>query len=245
MEGAAYMIGTDYTAAQAERYTGSPSGKMKKTDCVFMEKIAEQAAAGRDMTPEEYKQYFQKQADALYTHPSQAKTIWMIDITDAAYGRMRQDAAYERRMLDWIAKEKAADYGNDAPGMAYMHIDDAPEKCRCYIQRADGRRRNERRAQPKEKSWWEKRTERMKEHLEAQIERAQENAKVQSALLQRSSLEQHYMSCQKQQTYFKERDKKRGGMETEGLTLIDAKALAAAAYEDTIRRFSAGATKTR
>ena len=48
MEGAAYMIGTDYTAAQAERYTGSPSGKMKKTDCVFMEKIAEQAAAGRD-----------------------------------------------------------------------------------------------------------------------------------------------------------------------------------------------------
>ena len=106
----------------------------EKTDS-FAGKIAEKSSVSpEDMTLEEYKAYFNDKMNALYTHPSQSNMNWVIDITDSAYKRMQTDPDYEQKILDALAVNKAVNFGNYIPQIAYTHIDDTWEKCYGYTQ---------------------------------------------------------------------------------------------------------------
>ncbi|MBP3475429.1 MAG: hypothetical protein J6K48_03810 [Lachnospiraceae bacterium] len=101
----------------------------------FASKIAEKSSVSpEDMTLEEYKKYFNEKMNSLYTHPSQRNMNDVIDITDAAYKRMQADPEYEKKILDALAQNKAVNFGNNIPQIAYMHIDDTWEKCYGYTQ---------------------------------------------------------------------------------------------------------------
>ena len=99
----------------------------------FAGKVTEKnPVSPEDMTFEEYKAYFNEKMDALYTHPSQRNMNWVIDITDAAYKRMQTDPEYEQKILDVFAKNKAVNFGNYIPQIAYTHIDSTWEGCYGY-----------------------------------------------------------------------------------------------------------------
>ena len=101
----------------------------------FAGKVAEKSSVSpEDMTLEEYKEYFNEKMNSLYTHPSQRNMNWVIDITDAAYERMKTDPEYEQKVLNAIATNKAVNFGSYIPSFAYTHIDDTWEKSYGYTQ---------------------------------------------------------------------------------------------------------------
>ena len=99
----------------------------------FAGKVTEKnPVSPEDMTLEEYKAYFNEKMNSLYTHPSQRNRNDIIDITDAAYKRMQTDPEYEQKILDVFAKNKAVNFGNYIPQIAYTHIDSTWEGCYGY-----------------------------------------------------------------------------------------------------------------
>ncbi len=106
----------------------------EKTDG-FAGKVTDKSPVSpEDMTLEEYKEYFNEKMNSLYVHPSQRNMNWVIDITDAAYERMKTDSAYEQKVLNAFATNKAVNFGSYIPSFAYTHIDDTWEKSYGYTQ---------------------------------------------------------------------------------------------------------------
>lgn len=144
----------------------------------FAEKIAEKAAVSpKDMTLEEYKAYFQKKMDSLYVHPSQRNRNEVIDITDAAYERMKNDPEYEDKVLNSFAVNWAVNFGNYIPTFSYAHIDDSWEKSYGYTQ---GMQENYNNKSSEKTSkglgeWWKERHERYEELIEEQVKKAIES----------------------------------------------------------------------
>ncbi|HBA47134.1 MAG TPA: hypothetical protein DCZ91_04920 [Lachnospiraceae bacterium] len=128
------IINTGYiTGADYERKTAASADVYEKNDSSFANMMSEKYLfSPRDMTPAEYKLYFHDRVNALYTHPSQKRLNWFIDITDAAYRRMQNDPAYEQRVLNFLAKAKSTDFGRHVPRFALIHIDDTWEKSYGY-----------------------------------------------------------------------------------------------------------------
>lgn len=127
------MIGADFKASAGNQYKGQSVNAQEKTGVSFADSMAEKfLACTRDMTLGEYKAYFNDMVNKLYTHPSQRNVFWYVDITDAAYERMRMDPVYERQVLNYLAQNKAANCGGHAPRFVFVHIDDTWEKCYGY-----------------------------------------------------------------------------------------------------------------
>ncbi|MCM1160208.1 MAG: hypothetical protein NC412_03200 [Roseburia sp.] len=123
-------IETNYGAQFHEH---CPACDKKKTGTAFADKLAEKAAySPKYMSLGEYKQYFQEKVNQLFVHPSQKNLNWIIEITDAAYERMRNEPEYEKKVLEALAKSKAIDFGGCVPQIAYIHIDDTWEGCHIY-----------------------------------------------------------------------------------------------------------------
>lgn len=128
MISAGYTAGISYDTAPGDSVSGS-----EKTDSNFADMMADKYyLSPKDMTLSEYKLYFYDKMNALYTHPSQKRVSWFIDITDAAYRRMQNDPAYEQRVLNFLARAKATSYGCRPPRFILIHIDDTWEKCYGY-----------------------------------------------------------------------------------------------------------------
>ncbi len=123
-----YAAGTGYGNMQS----ASVGGK-EKTDSSFSDAMAKKfCLAPKDMSLTEYKLYIHDRIKGLYTHPSQKHVDWFIDISDAAYRRMQNDPLYEQRVLEYIAQNKATNFGGGPPKLAFIHIDEDWDKCRTY-----------------------------------------------------------------------------------------------------------------
>lgn len=151
----------------------------------FMEKVVEKSIASpKDMTLEEYKEYFNEKVNDLYTHPSQKNLNWIIDITDAAYRRMQADPEYEKKVLDLLAKNKATNFGGFVPRFAYTHIDDTLEKCYGYTQGiSDSCRRAKRLAAKRREELQRQRKKRRKELLEKYLKKRAKERELRRKLL--------------------------------------------------------------
>ena len=111
-----YAAGTGYGNMQS----ASVGGK-EKTDSSFSDAMAEKfCLAPKDMSLTEYKLYIHDRIKGLYTHPSQKHVDWFIDISDAAYRRMQNDPLYEQRVLEYIAQNKATNFGGGPPKLAFI-----------------------------------------------------------------------------------------------------------------------------
>ena len=174
----------------------------------FAGKVTEKSSVSpEDMTLEEYKAYFQQKMDSLYVDPSQRNRNWVIDITDAAYERMKTDPEYEQKILNALAKNKAYHFGSYIPSFSYTHIDDTWEKCSAYTVGMEDNYNS----QSSEKSfkglgeWWEERHERFEELMEEQVKAAQKREQFQKELAQQAYLNKQLASQQRMQSFFAER----------------------------------------
>jgi len=120
-------------AGEVSVLAGNAPLAQEKTEGGFAEKIAEKMGlVPAEMSLAEYKIYFQEKMEALYQHSSQRNVFWYVDITDAAYQRMQTDPAYEQKVLDYLGRQKAVNYGSHSPRFLYVHIEDSWEKCYGY-----------------------------------------------------------------------------------------------------------------
>ena len=125
-------VGQSYYQGNAAAKGTKRANSTEKTGN-FAGKVTEKSdISPEDMTLEEYKKYFHEKMNNLYTHPSQRNMNDVLDITDAAYKRMQTNPEYEKKILDCIAKNKAVNFGENIPVIAYTHIDDTWEKCYGY-----------------------------------------------------------------------------------------------------------------
>ena len=128
-------INTGYTAETGYGNTlgtSAPAGE-KTQDSSFSAMLSQKYFVHpKDMTLAEYKLYFHEKMKQLYTHPSQKRLDWFIDITDAAYRRMQNDPVYERQGLQFLAQAKSTNYGSRVPRFGLIHIDDTWEKSYGY-----------------------------------------------------------------------------------------------------------------
>lgn len=191
------MIGTNYvpeTASHGEMPRSAISG-YEKTDCNFADTMAEKYFfSPRDMTLAEYKLYFHDKVNALYTHPSQKRLFWFIDITEAAYRRMQADPLYEQQVLQFLARIKSVNYGSHVPRFALVHIDDTWEKCYGYtygIQDDErARRAAARRRLKKEMEKKARRKRLLKEYLKKKAQAKRLQDKLLTAQIAKHKLEQ-------------------------------------------------------
>lgn len=235
------MVNTNYSAGAAGGYTQKiVPKKATAASGSFTEKVAEKAdASPEDMTLEEYKVYFRKKVDCLYTHPSQKRINWVIDITNAAYERMKNDPEYEQKVLDALAADKARGFGNSMPIFAWTHIDDTWEKSYTKFWGVQERYPAPRMNSEDEESWWDKRQKRIEEGLKRQAKAAQKRAQAQSILGRQAALEKQMESQQRRQILFAE--KIPGESETTDyvpFSSASAKALAASFYAEALYAFS-------
>lgn len=189
------MINANYITGAESSYLQTYSGRGKeRTDTSFTDKVTGKVSVSpEDMTLEEYKVYFNNKMNALYTHPSQKNYNDIIDITDAAYQRMKNDPEYEKKVLDGIAKNKAVNFGNYIPEVGYLHIDDTWEKCYGYTR---GMKENDgytKTSSSKNKNNTEREKKaKQKELLEEYLEKRAQAKKLQEKLLSEEAAESKF-----------------------------------------------------
>ena len=172
----ANMIETGYAAAAGLGGTQSTAvNGREKADSSFSDAMLEKyTLSPKDMSLTEYKLYIRDKIKNLYTHPSQKRVDWLIDITDAAYRRMQTDPLYEQQVLDYLARNKAANAYGHAPRFVFIHIDDTWEKCYGYAfgMQDDSRARKaaERRRMAAEAAKRARRKKLLKEYLKKRAE---------------------------------------------------------------------------
>lgn len=160
-----YAAGTGYGSMQS----ASVGGK-EKTDSSFWDTCAGKfCPAPKDMSLTEYKMYIHDIVKGLYIHPSQKHVDWFIDISDAAYRRMQSDPLYEQRVLEYIARNKATNFGGGPPRFAFIHIDEDWNQCRTYTlglqDNCPAKRAAERRRMEAERAKRARRKKLLKEYL--------------------------------------------------------------------------------
>lgn len=123
----------DYRTGAGSSLKEPPVSSQEVVKGVFAEKMAEKyASSTADMTPGEYKLYIYEKIDAMYLHPSQRRVFWYVDITEAAWQRMQFDPEYEQKVLDYIQKNRAVNYGCHVPQFILIHIEESWDKCYGY-----------------------------------------------------------------------------------------------------------------
>lgn len=160
-----YAAGTGYGNMQS----ASVGGK-EKTGSNFSHTCAEKFyPSSKDMSLTEYKMYIHDRIKGLYRHPSQKHVDWFIDISDAAYRRMQTDPLYEQKVLEYIAQNKATNFGGGPPRFAFIHIDEDWDKCRTYTlglqDNCPAKRAAERRRMEAERAKRARRKKLLKEYL--------------------------------------------------------------------------------
>lgn len=189
------MINTGYTAGASYEKTPSTSAcANEKADGSFADMMSEKyLLPPKDMTLTEYKLYFHDKINTLYTHPSQKRLSWFIDITDAAYRRMQNDPAYEQRVLNFLARAKSTNYGSHPPRFALIHIDDTWEKCYGYTYGTQDDERARRAAQKRrmeaERAKKARRKKLLKEYLKKKAQAKRLQDKLLSQRISKQKLE--------------------------------------------------------
>ena len=175
-----YTAETDYDNTMN---TSVAAGE-KTQDSSFSSMLSEKYSFWpKDMTLAEYKLYFHEKMAHLYTHPSQKRLDWFIDITDAAYRRMQNDPVYEQQVLNFLARAKSTNYGHLSPRFGLIHIDDTWEKSYGYTYGLQDDERARRAAARKRLEARRARKERQKKLLKEYLKKKAQAKRLQDQLL--------------------------------------------------------------
>ena len=197
----------------------------------------------QDMTMEEYKRFINDLLDSIPFDSTRRYDKEVITITEKGWEQMKNDADYEAWVLGYTVENRSVRnpfFGwPGATGTFYV------EKFGASIEEHHGqsvgsteptkstkRLRNE-------KSWWDKRHERMEELLKEEVQRKLKKARAKKKLEQQKYLHDRMESQERLHNFLVEGERGKTTMPS-----FRATGAAAAAYEDCISVFSAGMSRT-
>ena len=193
-----------------------------------------------EMTMDEYKQWFMNQMSGMPVSSwvRSSFSSGALVIKEEAFERMKSDPEYEEYVLNRVRSYYSASSGWSigSNNVSYEVIGASPEECYGYAGPAGG---SGSKIAGNEKSWWEKRHEKMEELLEEQEKVALKKAQARKALAQENYLKSQFESQQKLHSFLME--SAQIGQNTSDMSAfqsVSAGALAATAYGDTISTFS-------
>lgn len=191
------------------------------------------------MTTDEYKQWFMNEMSKIPVSSwfNSSFSSGSLVIKEEAFERMKNDSEYEKYVLNRIrSMYSVSSLPVGSNNVYYEVIGASPEECYGYAGPVGGNGSN---ISGNEKSWWEKRHEKMEKLLKEQEKEAVKKAQARRAAAQENYLKSQLESQQRLQSFLMESVK--NGQYTLDMSVFrstSASALAATAYEDTISTFS-------
>ena len=190
-----------------------------------------------EMTMDEYKQWFMNEMSKMPVSAWYSSTCvgGALTITEECFERMKNDPEWEKTVLGMVRNMYSSSGLMGSKMIGYQVIGASPEQC--YGEGIPVK--NSSLSASDEKSWWEKRHEKMEELLEEQEKEALKKAQARKALAQENYLKSQFESQQRLHSFLMESAK--NGQDTSDMSAfqsVSAGALAATAYEDTISTFS-------
>lgn len=190
-----------------------------------------------EMTMDEYKQWFMNEMSKMPVSAWYSSTCvgGALTITEECFERMKNDPEWENTVLGMVRNMYSSSGLMGSKMIGYQVIGASPEQC--YGEGIPVK--NSSLSASDEKSWWEKRHEKMEELLEEQEKEALKKAQARKALAQENYLKSQFESQQRLHSFLMESAK--NGQDTSDMSAfqsVSAGALAATAYEDTISTFS-------
>ena len=190
-----------------------------------------------EMTMDEYKQWFMNEMSKMPVSAWYSSTCvgGALTITEECFERMKNDPEWENTVLGMVWNMYSSSGLMGSKMIGYQVIGASPEQC--YGEGIPVK--NSSLSASDEKSWWEKRHEKMEELLEEQAKVALKKAQARKALAQENYLKSQFESQQRLHSFLMESAK--NGQDTSDMSAfqsVSAGALAATAYEDTISTFS-------
>ena len=190
-----------------------------------------------EMTMDEYKQWFMNEMSKMPISAFYSSTCvgGALTITEECFERMKDDPEWENTVLGMVRNMYSVNGIMGSKMIGYQVIGASPEQC--YGEGIPVK--NSSLSASDEKSWWEKRHERMEELLKEQEKEALKKAQARKALAQENYLKSQFESQQRLHSFLME--SAQNGQNTSDMSAfqpVSAGALAATAYEDTISTFS-------
>lgn len=188
-----------------------------------------------EMTMDEYKQWFMNEMSGMPVSSwvRSSFSSGALVIKEEAFERMKNDPEYEKYVLNRVRSYYSASSGWSigSNNVSYEVIGASPEECYGYAGPAGGSGSN---ITGNEKSWWEKRHERMEELTEEQEKEAVKKAQARKAQAQAEYLKSQMASRQRLQSFLA--DSVQTGQDGADMTAF--RSAAATAYEANISTFS-------
>jgi hypothetical protein len=189
-----------------------------------------------EMTTDEYKQWFMNEMSKMPVSSwfRSSFSSGSLVIKEEAFERMKNDPEYEKYVLNRIrSMYSVSSLPVGSNNVCYEVIGASPEECYGYAGPVGGSGSN---FASNEKSWWEKRHERMEELMEEQEKEAVKKAQARRAAAQENYLKSQMASRQRQQAFLAEGVQNGDG--TVAIQSAGVSALAVTAYEENISTFS-------
>ena len=193
-----------------------------------------------DMTMEEYKNFVNRLLSSISFDSTRIYDKEFISISDAGWEQMKNDPDYEAWILGYTVGNRSA--RNPFFGWPGASGSVCVEKFgasieehigQCVGTSGSGSSFNQLK---NEKSWWEKRHEKMEELMEEQEKKAMKKAQAQRAFEQERSLNSYLAGQQRLQNFLS--DGTQGSADMMNFQSTPMGALAAMAYENNISTFS-------
>ncbi len=188
-----------------------------------------------EMTMDEYKQWFMNEMSGMPVSGWYRSTCvgGALTITEECFERMKTDPEWEKTVLGMVRKMYSCTGIMGSKMIGYQVIGATPEQCHGEgIPVKDGSLLST----DNEKSWWEKRHERMEELMEEQEKEAVKKAQARRAAAQENYLKSQMASRQRLQAFLAEGVQ--NGDDAAAFQTAGVSALAATAYEENISTFS-------
>ena len=188
-----------------------------------------------EMTMEEYKQWFMDEMSKMPVSGWYRSTCvgGALTITEECFERMKTDPEWEKTVLGMVRKMYSYTGIMGSKMIGYQVIGATPEQCHGEgIPIKDGSPLSA----DNEKSWWEKRHERMEELMEEQEKEAAKKAQARRAAAQENFLKSQMASRQRLQVFLAEGVQ--NGDDAVAFQTAGISALAATIYEENISIFS-------
>lgn len=188
-----------------------------------------------EMTMDEYKQWFMNEMSGMPVSGWYRSTCvgGALTITEECFERMKTDPEWEKTVLGMVRKMYSCTGIMGSKMIGYQVIGATPEQCHGEgIPVKDGSPLSA----GNEKSWWEKRHERMEELMEEQEKEAVKKAQARRAAAQENYLKSQMASRQRLQAFLAEGVQ--NGDDAAAFQTAGVSALAATAYEENISTFS-------
>lgn len=198
-----------------------------------------------EMTMDEYKQWFMHEMSKMPVSAWVRSTIvgGSLTITEACFERMKNDSEWEKRVLGTIRTMYSVHGIMGTKAIGYQVMGATPEQC--YGAGIPVRDEASVSAD-NEKSWWEKRREKMQELMEEQEKEALKKAMAGNALIRQNYFQSLAESRQRLQAFFADSVQDgQPGTEVAALPPANVIATAATAYEQNISTFSRYAVGSR